>query len=70
MKTRWVSVEEVAGHLGVVRDTVYRWTENRGLPAHKIGRLWKFQIQEVDDWVKSGGADLESATKQNSTTQS
>ena len=52
----WVSVEDVAGHLGVVRDSVYRWIEGRGLPAHKIGRLWKFKLSEVDEWVRAGGA--------------
>lgn len=55
--TRWVSVTEVASHLGVVRDTVYRWIETRGLPAHRVGRFWKFQLSEVDEWVKSGEAD-------------
>ena len=34
----WVSVEDVAKHLGVARDSVYRWIAGRGLPAHKIGR--------------------------------
>jgi excisionase family DNA binding protein len=54
----WASVEEVAKHLGVAKDSVYRWIDHRGLPAHKIGRLWKFKLSEVDDWVRAGGADL------------
>ncbi|WP_437898234.1 excisionase family DNA-binding protein [Sorangium sp. So ce124] len=41
---RWTSVEDVARHLGVAKDSVYRWLEPRSLPAHKIGRLWKFQL--------------------------
>lgn len=53
----WVTAEQVAQHLGVVKDTVYRWRGRKGLPAHKIGRLWKFQLSEVDDWVRAGGAD-------------
>ena len=53
----WVSVEEVASHLGVAKDSVYRWIEVRRLPAHKIGRLWKFKLSEVDEWVRIGGAD-------------
>lgn len=53
----WVTAEQVAVHLGVVKDTVYRWREHKGLPAHKIGRLWKFQLSEVDEWVRAGGAD-------------
>jgi excisionase family DNA binding protein len=39
------------------KDTVYRWRERKGLPAHRVGRLWKFQVSEVDDWVRAGGAD-------------
>jgi excisionase family DNA binding protein len=47
----------VAQHLGVAKDTVYRWREQRSLPAHRVGRLWKFQISEVDEWVRAGGPD-------------
>jgi len=49
----WVSVDEVAKHLGIAKDSVYRWIDNRGLPAHKIGRLWKFRLSEVDEWVRT-----------------
>lgn len=56
----WVTAEIVAQHLGVAKDTVYRWRERKGLPAHRVGRLWKFQLSEVDDWVRAVGADDES----------
>jgi len=52
----WVSVDAVAKHLGIAKDTVYRWSDSRGLPAHRIGRLWKFKVSEVDAWVHSGEA--------------
>lgn len=52
----WVSVEDVAAHLGVARDSVYRWVEAGRLPAHKVGRLWKFKLSELDEWVRKGGA--------------
>jgi len=55
MQEPWVSVEDVAKHLGVAKDSVYRWIERRGLPAHKIGRLWKFKVSDVDEWVRAGG---------------
>lgn len=62
----WVTAIDVARHLGVVKDTVYRWRERKGLPAHKIGRLWKFQLSKVDEWVRAGGADddTENGSKQ------
>ena len=48
-------MNEVAAHLGVAADTVYRWIENKGLPAHRVGRLWKCKLPEVDAWVRGGG---------------
>jgi len=46
----------VASHLGVAKDSVYRWIEAKGLPAHRVGRLWKFRLSEIDEWVHAGGA--------------
>lgn len=54
-ESRWVSMNEICKHLGISRDTVMKWIGNEDLPAHKIGRLWRFQIQEVDDWVRKKG---------------
>jgi len=60
----WVSVEDVAKHLGVAKDSVYRWIEKTGLPAHRVGRLWKFKISQVDEWIQAGGAasDVDTAS--------
>jgi len=52
MEDRWLSVDEIANHLGIKRDTVYKWISERQMPGHKIGRLWKFNKQEVDEWVR------------------
>lgn len=54
--TRWLSVDEIATHLGVGKETIYAWIEKRALPAHKVGRFWKFQKEDVDNWIKSGKA--------------
>ncbi|NNB92522.1 helix-turn-helix domain-containing protein [Corallococcus exiguus] len=62
----WASVEDVAKHLGVAKDSVYRWIEARKLPAHRIGRLWKFKLSEVDEWVRTGGAQDEDGGGQQS----
>ena len=35
-------------------DTVYKWIERKKLPAHKVGRLWKFKAWQVDEWVEAG----------------
>ena len=53
---RWLSVVEIAEHLGISKETVYRWLEKGKIPAHKVGKQWKFKATEVDDWVLNGEA--------------
>lgn len=48
----WASVEDVAKHLGVGMDSVYRRLDARNMPTHKIGRLWKRKLSEVDEEVR------------------
>ena len=53
---RWLSVNDIAEYLGIRRETVYKWLERKDMPAHKVGRLWKFKRDEIDQWVRSGKA--------------
>jgi excisionase family DNA binding protein len=52
---KWVSLEEAAEYLGVKPITIRDWIKKgNGIPAHKIGKQWKFKRSELDAWVKSG----------------
>ena len=55
---KWCSLEETAEYLVVTKDTIRNWIKKTDIPAHKIGRLWKFKLTEVDEWVKSGKSAL------------
>lgn len=56
---RWLSVDDVAAHLGIRRGTVYKWVERLALPARKVGRLLKFKRSEIDAWVERRSAGAE-----------
>ena len=56
LSDRWCSTKEICAYLGISRDTLLVWIATKNMPAHKVGRLWKFKVSEVDTWVKSGGA--------------
>lgn len=56
MTDRWLSVKEIYSYIGVSSYTVYRWIKTHETPVHRMGRLFKFKISEIDAWVKAGGA--------------
>lgn len=51
----WVGIEEVAAHLRVAKESIYRWVDSKGFPAHRVGRLLRFKLSEVDEWVTTSG---------------
>lgn len=62
---RWLSVQEIAQYLGISKETVYRWLDSKKIPAHKIGKQWKFQLLEIETWVKTGGASSSQMERSN-----
>ena len=54
-KDSWIGINEAAEYLGVTKETIRNWIKKQnGIPAQKIGKLWKFKRSELDSWVKSG----------------
>ena len=51
----WVNIADVAVHLSVGKDSIYRWVDSKDFPAHRVGRLLRFRLSEVDEWVRTGG---------------
>ena len=51
---KWSSIEDIAEHLKVHRDTIRNWIRHGEIPVHKVGRQYRFRISEVDEWVVSG----------------
>ena len=50
---KWISLNEAAEYLGVKPVTLRKWIKTKeDIPAHKLGRLWKFKCTELDEWVK------------------
>ena len=56
----YINIESAAEFLGISVVTLRGWIKKYDdIPAHKIGKLWKFKKSELDDWVKSGkSADI------------
>lgn len=56
---RWIGIKELSEYLGVKEVTIRNWIKKgNDLPAHKVGRLWKFKVREIDEWINSGKSEL------------
>jgi excisionase family DNA binding protein len=51
---KWVNLEDVADHLSMSKDAVRAWVRRGKLPAYKAGKMYKFKLSEVDEWVREG----------------
>ena len=47
-----LTVEEAAAYLKLPVSTIYRLAERRQLPAHKVGRQWRFSRAAIDQWLQ------------------
>jgi len=49
---RLISVDDVSQRLGVKIKTVYGWVHARRIPFVKVGRLVRFDLIDVNDWLR------------------
>ena len=60
MMEKWVNLEEAAEYLGIRPVTLRGWIHaGKDIPAHRIGKQWKFKYAELDAWVESGKSAME-----------
>lgn len=63
-ENKWLSMKEVCAYLRISRDTVMNWIKKEGMPAHQKGRLWRFDVIEVDEWMKNNDTENISDAKE------
>jgi excisionase family DNA binding protein len=56
----YIGIDEAAEYLGIRAVTLRNWIKKKSdLPAHRIGKFWKFKRSELDEWVASGKSAIE-----------
>ena len=55
----WIGIDQAASYMGVSKETIRNWIKKTDIPAHKIGKLWKFKQSERDAWIKSGRSAID-----------
>ncbi len=60
MNENWIGIEDAADYIGIKTVTLRSWIKKyHDLPAHKVGKLWRFQKSELDEWIKRDKKDNE-----------
>ncbi len=50
---RLLGIEELAKYLGISKGTLYVWVCHRKIPYLKIGGSVKFDLREIESWLKN-----------------
>lgn len=60
-KDNYINLDDAAEYLGIKPVTLRNWIKKQdsNVPAHKVGKLWKFKRSELDEWVNSGKSAIE-----------
>lgn len=47
-----VKIKDVSQFLDVKVSTIYSWAEKGSIPSHKLNGLWRFDMEEIEQWIK------------------
>jgi len=48
----WLTVKELANYLKISEIQIYKMLGEQKIPATKIGRMWRFDQDSIDQWLK------------------
>ena len=51
MEKRFIGTGEMAEYMDLSVNTIYSWVYSRKIPFFKMGRLVKFDLKEIDNWM-------------------
>jgi len=54
----YLTIEELAEYLKLAEQTIRRWVLNREIPFHKIKKVIRFRVSEIEKWIDNGGLVL------------
>ncbi len=49
---RLMTIDELADYLGLQKQTIYNWLHQKKIAGIKIGKVWRFERDYIDEWIK------------------
>ncbi|MGA2966113.1 MAG: helix-turn-helix domain-containing protein [Terriglobales bacterium] len=58
-----MNIRQASQYLGVSSDTLYKYVNERKIPAFKLGNRWRFKKSTLDQWMEEMSMELEPQDK-------
>lgn len=53
MTEKWLTIDQIADHLQISKEKIYKLCQRGKMPASKVVGQWRFDLKEVDAWVRT-----------------
>jgi excisionase family DNA binding protein len=53
---KWLTIDELVAYLKMGKTKLYTMAQKGEIPGSKVGSQWRFDREEIDEWIKSGRA--------------
>ena len=57
MNKRLIDINELSEYTGLSTSVLYSWVSQRRIPYVKCGRLTKFDLERINDWIKESSVE-------------
>jgi len=58
MEKRFLSVQELSRYIGIKEGTIRVWVCLKKIPYTKVGRLVRFDLTKIDEWLEESSVDV------------
>lgn len=52
---KWLNMDELSAYTGLAKATIYSKISKKEIPVSKVGRLNRFEREQIDQWMRGGG---------------
>ncbi len=54
---RLININELSEYIGLSTSTIYSWVSQTRIPFVKLGRLTRFDLQKIEEWIEENSVE-------------
>ena len=53
-----LTIKQISDYLKITERTVYRLAAAQKIPAFKVGGMWRFSLEDIENWIKQQSQEV------------